>query len=41
MLKILFYIVFFPIVLAFKMIDWMFRGIVGIFKLIGLIDIFK
>lgn len=41
MLEILFYIVFFPIVLAVKMIGWMFRGIVGIFKLIGLIDIFK
>ena len=41
MLKLLFYIMFFPIILAFKLIGWIFNGILGIFKIIGLIDIFK
>ena len=41
MLKLLVYIMFFPIILAFKLIGWMFSGISGIFKIIGLIDIFK
>ena len=41
MLRLLFYIMFFPIILAFKLIGWIFSGILGVFKLIGLIDIFK
>ena len=41
MLRLLIGILFFPIILAVKMIGWIFKGIVGIFKLIGLIDIFK
>lgn len=41
MLKLLFYIMFFPIILAFKLIGWIFNGILGVFKLIGLIDILK
>lgn len=41
MFKLFTYIILFPVILAVKMIDWMFKGIVGIFKLIGLIDIFK
>lgn len=41
MLKLLFYIMFFPIILAFKLIGWMLNGILGIFKIIGLIDILK
>nr|DAU92262.1 MAG TPA: hypothetical protein [Bacteriophage sp.] len=41
MFRLLFYIMFFPIILAFKLIGWMFSGIIGIFKVIGLIDIFK
>nr|DAU23449.1 MAG TPA: hypothetical protein [Bacteriophage sp.] len=41
MLRLLFYIMFFPIILAFKLVGWIFSGILGVFKLIGLIDIFK
>lgn len=41
MLKLLFYLMFFPIILAFKLIGWISSGIIGIFKIIGLIDIFK
>ena len=41
MLRLLFYLMFFPIILAFKLVGWIFSGILGVFKLIGLIDIFK
>ena len=41
MSKLLFYIMLFPIILAFKLVGWIFSGILGVFKLIGLIDIFK
>ena len=41
MITLLFYIMFFPIILAFKAIGFVFRGIIGIIKLIGFIDIFK
>ena len=41
MLKLLFYLMFFPVILAFKLIGLIFSGILGLFKIIGLIDIFK
>jgi len=40
MLNLLFYLMFFPIIIAFKMIGWIVKGILGIFKIIGLADIF-
>ena len=41
MFTLLFYLMFFPIILTFKVIGGIFRGIIGIFKLIGFIDIIK
>ena len=37
MLKLLVYLMFFPIIIAFKMIV---KGILGIFKMIGVADFF-
>lgn len=41
MFTLLFYLMFFPIILTFEVIGGIFRGIIGIFKLIGFIDIIK
>ena len=41
MLKLLFYLLFFPIILAFKMVGLLFSGILGFFKLLGFVDIVK
>ena len=41
MLKLFVYLMFFPIILAFKLVGLLFRGIFGIFKLLGFIDIVK
>ena len=38
MLKLLVYLMFFPIIIAFKMMGWI--GILGIFKMIGVADFF-
>lgn len=35
MLKLLVYLMFFPIIIAFKMMGWIVKGILGIFKMIG------
>ncbi len=39
MLKLLVYLMFFPII-AFKMMGWIVKGILGIFKMIGVADFF-
>ncbi len=39
MFTLLFYVLFFPIILAFKLIGLIFSIILGIFKLIGFYDI--
>lgn len=41
MFTLLFYLMFFPIILTFKVIGGIFHGIIGIVKLIGFIDIAK
>lgn len=41
MIRLLLYIMFFPIILAFKMVEWIFKGILAIFRMLGFIDIFK
>ena len=41
MFTLLFYLMFFPIILAFKVLGGIFHGIIGIVKLIGFIDIVK
>ena len=35
MLKLLVYLMFFPIIIAFKMMGWIVKGILGIFKMMG------
>lgn len=40
MLKLLVYLMFFPIIIAFKMMGWIVKGILGIFKMIGVADFF-
>ena len=40
MLKSLVYLMFFPIIIAFKMMGWIVKGILGIFKMIGVADFF-
>ncbi len=41
MIELLFYIMFFPIILAFKLFWWIIKGILAILRIIGFIDIFK
>jgi hypothetical protein len=41
MIELLFYIMFFPIILAFKLFGWIIKGILAILRMIGFIDIFK
>ena len=40
MLELLVYLMFFPIIIAFKMMGWIVKGIVGNFKMIGVADFF-
>ena len=40
MLKLLVYLMFFPIIIAFKMMGWIVKGILGIFKMIVVADFF-
>ena len=39
MLELLVYLMFFPIIIAFKMMGWIVKGILGIFKMLSLIHI--
>ena len=41
MFTLLFYLMCFPIILAFKVIGAILRGIIGIVKFIGFIDIIE
>lgn len=41
MIRVLLFLMFFPIIIIVKIIGWVFSCIIEIFKLIGLIDIFK
>lgn len=40
MLELLVYLMFFPIIIAFKMMGWIVKEILGIFKMIGVADFF-
>ena len=40
MLELLVYLMFFPIIIAFKMMGWIVKGILGIFKMIDVADFF-
>ena len=40
MLKLLVYRMFFPIIIALKMMGWIVKGLLGIFKMIGVADLF-
>ena len=41
MIRVLLYLMFFPIIIIVKIVGWVFSCIIGLFKLIGLADIFK
>lgn len=41
MIRVLLFLMFFPIIIIVKIIGWVFSCIIEIFKLIALIDIFK
>ena len=41
MIRVLLFLMLFPIIIIVKIIGWVFSCIIEIFKLIGLIDIFK
>ncbi len=41
MITLLLYIMFFPIILAFKLFEWIIKGILAILRMIGFVDLFK